>query len=92
VQSAGRGSERGEALAVLAAEGAQPGPRLFGLDPLSHHLHAELVGEGHDGAHDRQVPLRLLDARDEGAVDLQDVYRETVEVVERGVPLPKSSR
>ena len=74
-----------EALAVLAADRAQQADVVLGLDPLDHHLLAELVGERHDRAQDHRAGAVLAAGMQERAVDLDGVEGELVEIGERGI-------
>ena len=62
---------------------AQVVERVLVLDPLGHDLHAEVVAELDDRAHDHRVVAVLGQARDEGAVDLELGDRHPLELVER---------
>ena len=73
------------ALGVVAAEAAQLRELRLVFDPLGDHVEREGPRHADDRLDDRR-PL-LLDAErvDEGAVDLERVEREAVEVGERRV-------
>src|SRR5690606_27304481 len=57
----------------------------FGLDALGNHRHAQVVGNADDGLGEVRVFLVVGQVADEGAVDLQLVELEALEVGERGV-------
>jgi hypothetical protein len=81
-----------EALAEVAAESLQLGADRLGLDPLGHHLDAELVGEvdggaddgpearvAGDRAHQRHVQLELVDGPAAQALQRGEAGAEVVE-------------
>jgi hypothetical protein len=64
---------------------------LFRLDAFDDHLKLQVVGEADDGGDDCGVVPVGGDVANEGAVYLQGVERETLEVAQGGVADPKSS-
>ena len=85
--SSAAGSARREevALGVVAAEPAQLRELGLVLDPLGDHVQREGAGHADDRLDDRRALLLDPERVDEGAVDLQRVEGEAVEVGERGV-------
>ena len=73
------------ALGVVAAEAAQLGELGLVLDPLGDHVEGEGARHADDRLDDRRALLLDAERVDEGAVDLQRVEGEAVEVGERGV-------
>ena len=84
--SGGRRSGEQVALAEVASELAQLRELPVGLDALGDGDEAERVGEAHEVGGDGRVLRVVLDALDEGQVDLDDVDREAAEVLERREP------
>ena len=74
-----------EPLHQVAALAAQELQLLEALDALGHDLQVEVVAEADDGAHDGGILGVHREVVDEGAVDLERVEREALEVVERAV-------
>src|SRR5436190_10580933 len=75
-----RGGEE-EPLREVAADAAESGELLRRLDALAEDLHAQAAAEGDDGAHD--LLLAGAETADEGAIDLERVDGELVQVRER---------
>ena len=73
------------ALGVVAAEAAQLRELRLVLDPLGDRVEREGPGHADHRLDDRRALLLDAEAVDEGAVDLQRVEGEAVEVGERGV-------
>ena len=74
-----------EALALAAAQIPQAVGLFGGLDTFGGHAEAEGSRQRNDRFHDGIALGLLRQARDEGAVDLQYVDRESAEVGKRGV-------
>src|SRR5690606_40670679 len=55
------------------------------LHPFGHHLQVHAVRHGDDGAHYGRVPGMFIQLVDEGAVDLQAVDGEVLEIGQRRV-------
>jgi hypothetical protein len=72
-------------LAEDAAESEKLLELLFGLDPFSDDPHSQVVGKAHDRAGRDPVVAPGAKVPDEGAVDLEGIDLESVEVTERGV-------
>jgi hypothetical protein len=94
---AGAGQDRGdlprlrrpgeeETLAEVAAKVSQCRPLFVGLDPLGDRLQFERLTQLDDGLGQRRVLAVRGDPLHEGAVDLENVHREALEVAQRGVP------
>src|SRR3569623_668933 len=74
-----------ETLYLIAARLAQEG-ELFGcLHALRHHVEAQAPGHGDDGGDDGRVVLIGLHVADEGAVDLESLDREALEIAQRRI-------
>ena len=71
-----------------AAAGTIAGPR---FQPLGHHLQAQAAGQADDGGRDLYVVAVVRNIAHEALVDLELVDRETLEVGQRGIAVPKSS-
>lgn len=71
------------ALDFVTAVLAQEVQLLMGFHAFGDHREVQAVGHGDDGAGDLRVLLAGRQAVDEGAVDLQDVDGELLEVVQR---------
>ena len=65
-----------EALREVAAELPHRGELALGLDALRDRHQAQRVREAREVRRDRRVLRVVLDALDEGAVDLDHVHRE----------------
>src|SRR5215472_10050568 len=74
-----------EALALVAAQVLQLETLLVGLDAFRGHVHVEALGHGDHRAHDGAVAALVAEPLHEGAVDLERVYREALEIAERRV-------
>src|SRR4051812_1779594 len=72
-----------EALPEVAAERPQFGELQRRLDALGRHRQAERVTQSHDRGDDRGVVGIVTEAVDEGAVDLEGVDRQRLQVAER---------
>src|SRR5215467_5140894 len=75
-----------EALALVAAQVLQLETLLVGLDAFRRHVHVEALGHGDHRAHDGAVAALVAEPLHEGAVDLERVHREALEIAERRVP------
>jgi len=53
------------------------------LDAFGNDVHAHVVCERNDRAHDLDILRRFADASDERAIDLQSVHREAMQITER---------
>ena len=73
------------ALAEAASHLLEELELIFGFDAFRDDIHAEDTGELDDGLDDLEGLLAALDALDKGAVDLEDVEGESVEVAEGAV-------
>src|SRR3569623_1790637 len=74
-----------ETLYLIAARLAQEG-ELFGcLHALRHHVEAQAPRHGDDGGDDGRVVLIGLHVADEGAVDLESLDREALEIAQRRI-------
>ena len=82
---AGHGPGQVEPLGPGAAQAAEDGELLLGLDALGGDLEAERVGHGHDRGDERGVVGVGAEPVDERSVDLHGVDREPLEVAERRV-------
>ena len=72
-------------LGAVAAERPQA-LHLFGaLDPLGRDVHAEGVSQGDHRLHDGSFRRDVVDALDEGTVELDHVDREPAEIAQRRV-------
>src|SRR5215813_9246458 len=74
-----------ETLALVAAEVLQLETLLVGLDAFRGHVHVEALGHGDHRAHDGAVAALVAEPLHEGAVDLERVHREPLEIAERRV-------
>ncbi len=74
-------------LAKLAAEFPKLGELAGRLHAFGDHVETEALGEGDDRPHDLRVLAAGADPGDEGAVDLERVEGELMEVAERRVAL-----
>src|SRR5216684_1308861 len=72
-------------LRVRAVQLLQNRELLGRLHPLGDDFEVEALRQGEDGVHDLRPLLRLADALDEAAVDLERVDGELVQVAERRV-------
>ncbi len=81
-----QGPTDGEALDVAAGMPAQPRNLARLLRPLAERFKAEPVRDRNDRLRDRFVVWIREQTRDEAAVDLDDVDRQTLEDRERGIP------
>ena len=72
-----------EPLGPVAAERTEPGELVGGLDAFGHDGQAEVVGEVDDGLGHHRTGAVGSERLDEGAVQLDDVDREPVQVAER---------
>ena len=52
------------------------------LETFGGRMHAETSGEGHNGSHDLCIAVVFADSADKGAVDLQGVCGQSVEVAQ----------
>src|SRR5579883_591847 len=73
------------ALRQIAAQRRQPLPRLAVLDPFSYHLEAEVAGQLHRRAHDRQILAGERHVLHERLVDLDLVHGQMLEIGKRRV-------
>src|SRR5207302_1493251 len=73
------------ALGLLAAEAAQVGDLLGGLDALGDRAQMQAVAEADDGGGQSSLLGAVGHAVDEGLVDLEHVEREALEVGERRI-------
>src|SRR5262245_32363275 len=92
VRYLGRGRSAEEiALPLVAAEVTQLLELLGRLDALGHRLEPQRAAQTDDGADDGGVPAVLRQTGHEGAVHLQHVDGEPLQVPEARVAVPKSS-
>src|SRR5262249_50087640 len=68
-----------------AADRAQESDVFLALHALNYHVLAELVAEGNNRAQDHRAAAILLTSLQEGAVDLDGIKGELVEIGERGI-------
>ena len=73
-----------EALAVGDAHGPQHLELAGRLDALRDHRDAGLLGERHEGADERALAEVVVDAADEGAVELEEVRIQAQHLRQRG--------
>src|SRR6185437_14740539 len=73
------------ALHGVAAFVGEEGELFQGLDSLGHQRHAEAVAEVDDGGDDRGRLRIAAEIDDEGAVDLDLVERERLQIAQRGI-------
>ena len=64
------------------SKGTQVLKQALALDEFGHRLDAEIVAQAGEVAHQRFVGLRVLDAADEGTVDLDEIEFQLAQVVE----------
>src|SRR6185295_6491117 len=78
---------RGEEVSLPVIAAHLPQLRELGrsLDALRDHLQVEAVAETDDGAHDLRLVRMAAVGAEEGAVDLQRVHGQAVEMAERRV-------
>src|SRR6267154_1557020 len=69
-------------VAALLGEEAE---LLLGLDALGDDRHFQAVAEVDDGANDRRRLRAAAEVHDEGAVDLDLVERERLQIAQRGI-------
>src|SRR3954464_6130606 len=81
-----RGLAEQIALHRVAAFLRQETELLDGLDALGDDRHFEAMAKIDDGAHDRRRLRIPAEIDDEGAVDLDLVERERLQIAQRGVP------
>ena len=74
-----------EALEDIAAFVAQRVELALRFDTFGDDFHRQAVRHGDHGAGYRQIVAAVRQVADEGAVDLEDVHRQFLEVGERGV-------
>ena len=77
------------ALSDVAAEAAQGGQDLLGLDALGDKREAEVVAEVDNALYDQRVAGVLSHGHDEGPVDLELADRQVLELAEAGVSDPE---
>ncbi|MCY1409390.1 hypothetical protein D9M71_247390 [compost metagenome] len=73
------------ALAEVAVQGLEYRQVTFGLDALGDGLDAQVAGQAEDGLHYLQAFRALVELGHEGAVDLQHIQVEAVQVAEGGI-------
>ena len=73
------------ALAHVAAQALQEGVLAFGFHAFGHHGQAQVVGQADGGGADGGVVGVGFQVFDKGAVELEAVQRQALEVGERGV-------
>ena len=73
------------ALHTVTVELPQEGELIFALNAFCHHDQPEAVREKDDRLDDRIGAVRLIDALDEGAIDLQCLYRQLMQMGKRRV-------
>ena len=74
-----------KALAVTATQVAKQVILLWGFDSLCYNVHLEGPGQLDDGSHDLERLIALRHAAHKGAVDLEHVERERVQVIQRTI-------
>ncbi|HVY08558.1 MAG TPA: hypothetical protein VHB18_00230 [Mycobacteriales bacterium] len=72
-----------------AAKVAQLGELPGALHAFGDRRDLQRLGEHHDGGHDRVVDDARVDVANEASVDLHDVDREALQVVQRGMAGPE---
>lgn len=60
-----------------------------GFDTFSHHSQLQTLGHRDDGFNDRRVVILCPDLLHEGAVDLEFVEREAVQIAQRRITCAK---
>src|ERR1700691_3186008 len=73
------------ALRVLATENLQLGELLSSLHALRDYIDAKIVGQRHNGADDLQTIRVQANPADKGAVDLEGLNLQMLQLAQRGV-------
>ena len=81
----GRRTSEEVALSLLAAQLLQESELARGLDALSDRAEMQVVCQANQGGDDARRVLVLLDARDEGTVDLDAIDGQLMQVAQRGI-------
>ena len=77
------------ALAKAATHLLQERELFFSFDALRDHIHSQNSGQFNDGLHNLEGLFTVAHALDKGAVDLEHVEWELVEIAERAITCPE---